>query len=134
KVLLHLADVDHIAIFGVQSREAGARIRSRLIDEDCDVRGAEVVEHLDLLPRRFITVGRYCDEIRAWSETAKFKTTTPVGISGLIHLLFFFFWAHFNASPDATAVPDNYFSANRQVNSAVSLLRYDLGAEHTKGE
>src|SRR5437867_1304465 len=57
KVLLHLADVDHIAIFGIQSREAGARIRSRFTEKDRDVRGAEVVEHLDLLPRRFITVG-----------------------------------------------------------------------------
>src|SRR5262249_60743748 len=114
--------------------KAGPRIRSSIIDEDCEVRGAEVVEHLDLLPRRFITVGRYCDEIRAWSETAKFKTTTAVGISGLNHLHGCFFEAHFNALPDVTAVPDNYFSANRQVNSAVSLLRYDLGAEHTKGE
>jgi len=34
-----------------------------------------------------------------------------------------FFEAHFNALPDVTAVADNYFSANRQVNSAVSLLR-----------
>ena len=57
KVLLHLADVDHIAIFGIQSREAGARICSRFTDKDRNVRGAEVVEHLDLLSRRFITVG-----------------------------------------------------------------------------
>src|SRR5438552_11499282 len=80
KVLLHLADVDLIAIFAIQSREAGARIRSRFTDKDRDVRGAEVVEHLDLLPRRFITVGCYGDEIRTGSEIAKFKTTAAVGI------------------------------------------------------